>query len=156
MQWRLRPALREDLRGLVAMERAMPDLPHWSEGEYEGYLASEAGRERLLLVAVDARTGALLGFAAAVAMRLGAEAPAELESLAVVPGARRGGLGRLLCLRVMKWCRECGARALELEVRSASGGAIELYRSLGFHSVGRRSRYYADPPDDAVLMSCVL
>ena len=156
MQWRLRPALPEDLRGLVAMERATPELPHWREGEYELYLAGEAGRERLLLVAEDAGTGALLGFAAAMAVRTDAEAPAELESLAVLPAARRRGLGRLLCLRVMEWCRERGSVALELEVRSASDGAIELYRSLGFRGVGRRSRYYADPPDDAVLMSCVL
>ena len=77
---------------------------------------------------------------------------AELESVAVDLRARRGGVGRALCGAVMDWCRRQGAAAVELEVRAASGGAIDLYRGLGFVAVGRRAGYYSGPLDDAVLM----
>jgi ribosomal-protein-alanine N-acetyltransferase len=77
---------------------------------------------------------------------------AELESIAVDVRMRRGGVGRALCEAVIGWCQWEGAAAVELEVRSASGGAIGLYRGLGFVAVGTRPRYYREPMDDAVLM----
>jgi ribosomal-protein-alanine N-acetyltransferase len=49
-----------------------------------------------------------------------------------------------------------GARGMELEVRAASVGALELYRSLGFAERGRRRRYYREPIEDAVLMTAEL
>jgi ribosomal-protein-alanine N-acetyltransferase len=49
-----------------------------------------------------------------------------------------------------------GAQSMQLEVRSASVAALALYRSLGFVEQGRRTRYYRDPEDDAVLMAIAL
>jgi ribosomal-protein-alanine N-acetyltransferase len=43
-------------------------------------------------------------------------------------------------------------RALELEVRAGSGGAIALYAGLGFVVAGRRVGYYREPVEDALLM----
>jgi ribosomal-protein-alanine N-acetyltransferase len=43
-------------------------------------------------------------------------------------------------------------RALELEVRAGSGGAIALYAGLGFVVAGRRAGYYREPEEDALLM----
>jgi ribosomal-protein-alanine N-acetyltransferase len=77
---------------------------------------------------------------------------AELESVAVAPSARRSGIGRALCARVLDWCRNHGATEVMLEVRASSAGAIALYLGLGFIAAGRRPRYYCDPEDDAVVM----
>ncbi|HEV2665177.1 MAG TPA: ribosomal-protein-alanine N-acetyltransferase RimI, partial [Blastocatellia bacterium] len=46
-----------------------------------------------------------------------------------------------------------GARAATLEVRSANASARAFYEKEGFMPVGLRRRYYADPPDDALLLS---
>ena len=81
---------------------------------------------------------------------------AEIESIAVREDARRRGIGRSLCLQAIYWSQTAGAQSLQLEVRSASVAALALYRSLGFVEQGRRTGYYANPKDDAVLMALAL
>jgi len=94
----------------------------------------------------------VIGFAVGKVVGIGEESSSELESVAVGSDARRMGVGRLLCIAVIDWCRAQGAAAIELEVRAGSAGAIALYEGLGFEIEGRRPRYYQAPLDDAVLM----
>ena len=156
MRWRVRPVLEQDLPAIVSLERATPELPHWKLAEYARYVAAEAGRGSvLLLLTEEIDTGGLAGFAAASLCASDGQI-VELESLAVLPALRRNGLARLLCGAVMEWSRQSGATVLQLEVRSESAGAIELYRALGFECLGKRSRYYANPSDDALLLSRAL
>ena len=149
----IRLATAGDLPAILAIERCISELPHWNEAEYCRYLSVDAGVERCLLVAEDDEYGELAGFAAAAVHR--EAAVAELESVAVLSGSRRGGLGRRLCGAAVEWCRVRDAAAVDLEVRAGSDDAIALYHSLGFAVVGRRKGYYANPADDAVLMSLV-
>ena len=76
--------------------------------------------------------------------------------MVVRDGQRRQRLGTALCRAVMGWAAGEGARAIELEVRAKSAGAIRLYGGLGFVAVGRRPGYYELPADDAVVMRCGL
>jgi ribosomal-protein-alanine N-acetyltransferase len=143
----VRAGVESDLRAVMALERATPEAPHWSDAEYAAAIGGGGGyvRRRLFVAETD---GVVIGFAVGkVAGDL-----AELESIAVDLRMRRGGVGRALCEAVIQWCREESATAVELEVRAASGGAIGLYQRLGFISVGRRPLYYSGPADDAVLM----
>jgi ribosomal-protein-alanine N-acetyltransferase len=39
-----------------------------------------------------------------------------------------------------------------LELRASNRPALGLYRTLGFVDAGRRSRYYQEPVEDAVLL----
>jgi [ribosomal protein S18]-alanine N-acetyltransferase len=75
-----------------------------------------------------------------------------LESVVVLPSARRMGVGMRLCREVSEWCRRRGASSMELEVRVRSVGARRLYERLGFVEEGVRRGYYKEPVDDAVLM----
>jgi ribosomal-protein-alanine N-acetyltransferase len=159
----------EDLAGVVVLERSVAEAPHWSEGEYRTIVGSQAGARgvgvrRCLFVAEAA--GRLVGFAVGKVIGTGRDCLAELESVVVDAGARRGGVGRALCEAVMEWCRGEGAVAMELEVRAGSAGAAALYGGLGFVAVGRRAAYYPGisdrtaygtvceegPAEDAVLM----
>lgn len=143
----VRTGVADDLAGVIALERSTAEAPHWGEREYAGAIdgAGDYVRRRLFVAEAD---GAVIGFAVGkIAGDL-----AELESVAVDVQARRSGVGSALCEAVINWCRSQGAVALELEVRAASAGAIELYRGLGFVSVGSRPLYYKAPLDDAVLM----
>lgn len=134
------------------MERAIAEAPHWAEAEYAAIVNASADGDgkvtRCLLVAET--EGRLLGFA--VGKAIGLDGVAELESVAVAVAERRGGVGRALCEAVVAWSRTRAARAMELEVRVGSGGAIELYAGLGFVAVGRRRGYYREPVEDAVMM----
>jgi ribosomal-protein-alanine N-acetyltransferase len=142
----------EDIAGILAIERAVVEAPHWPEAVYREMMAGapEAGRpQRCLLVA--RRDEKLAGFA--VGKVLGEVA--ELENLVVGVGMRRMGIGRALCATIVSWAWEQGAARMELEVRRSNAGAIALYRELGFGLTGERRGYYMGPAEDAVLMSLV-
>ena len=79
-----------------------------------------------------------------------------MDNVAVRPDFRRQGAAKALVSALLGWARENGARFLTLEVRSGNGAAIALYRALGFEEVGRRPRFYTDPVEDALLMTCWL
>jgi ribosomal-protein-alanine N-acetyltransferase len=151
---RIRPARLEDVESVVALERGIAGAPHWNESEYTAVFDADAVIRRLLVVAENGDQE-LVGFAVGKVVGPRGTAVGELESVAVAAEARRAGVGRALCEAVVDWCREQGADSAELEVRSASEGAISLYRGLGFETVGLRKGYYRDPVDDAVLMSRV-
>ncbi len=141
------PARADDVAEILALERAAPEAPHWSEAEYRAVVAATAAHlQRCLLVA---RSGpAIVGFAVG---KLVAD-EAELESVVVRLVTRRQGVGRALCVAVVGWAWERGGSVMGLEVRLSSTGAIALYRELGFAEVGRRRRYYMAPEEDAALM----
>jgi [ribosomal protein S18]-alanine N-acetyltransferase len=143
----VRAGVEGDLAGVIVLERASAEAPHWGEAEYAAAIGGDGDyvRRRLFVAETD---GVVIGFAVG---KVAGEV-AELESVAVDVRLRRGGVGRALCEAVIAWCRAERSAMVELEVRAASAGAIGLYWGLGFVSVGRRPRYYSEPVDDAVLM----
>lgn len=145
--WQVRRGTRADLDAVLALERSVPEAPHWSRASYEATISEVGSRRLFVAVAEDV----LLGFSV-VYLGLPPEMPAELESLAVTPAARRLGVGRALCRSTLDWVRSEGASTIALEVRSASAAPIRLYQSLGFESTGLRPLYYSNPSDDALLM----
>jgi ribosomal-protein-alanine N-acetyltransferase len=140
-------ARMDDVALVVELERAAIEAPHWPEKTYEAIVegGAESVRRCLLVAWLDDR---LVGFAVGRA----AAGEADLESVAVDMEMRCRGVGRALCTAVVRWGREQGAMTMDLEVRAASLGAIHLYESLGFRTVGRRKEYYAEPVDDALCM----
>ena len=138
----IRPATKQDLPAIMALERSIPTAPHWTEEIYLRML-----RDTTCEIVVEDQNG-LRGFCVASI----AAGEAELDSVVVAQEARRRGVGRNLCNAVIGWARVQGARSISLEVRTGSIAATLLYRSLGFQIVGERKLYYADPPDDALIM----
>ena len=67
---------------------------------------------------------------------------ADIQTIAVVPGARRGGLGRALMGALIAEARDRGVREIFLEVRADNQGARALYESLGFEPIAVRPGYY--------------
>ncbi|TCZ55290.1 GNAT family N-acetyltransferase [Roseicella aquatilis] len=76
---------------------------------------------------------------------------AEILTLAVLPAARRQGLGAALMAAALAGAAARGAEAMFLEVAAGNAAALPLYRGLGFAEVGRRRRYYPDGADALVL-----
>ena len=52
----------------------------------------------------------------------------------------RRGIGRALTEACIQCARQAGYSQLELDVVSANGGAVALYRSLGFEEYGRNPK----------------
>jgi ribosomal-protein-alanine N-acetyltransferase len=68
---------------------------------------------------------------------------AEILTLAVLPSARRRGVGAALMRAALAEAARFGARRLFLEVAEDNAAAAGLYARLGFVEVGRRRGYYA-------------
>src|SRR5215510_12387254 len=77
----------------------------------------------------------------------------QIDNLAVAERWRRQGIGGALLKSALSQASCLGARAATLEVRSTNATARMFYEKEGFTPVGLRKRYYANPPDDALLLS---
>lgn len=65
----------------------------------------------------------------------------ELLLIAVVPGARRRGIGAILIGQLFEAARSRGITRIYLEMRRGNP-ALHLYRKLGFEPIGERPNYY--------------
>ena len=80
----------------------------------------------------------------------------HINNVAVREPYRRRGIGRALLSRIVDEARQLGVTTAFLEVRSGNEAAQALYEQCGFKAIARRSNYYSDPGEDAVVMSLVL
>lgn len=76
----------------------------------------------------------------------------HINSLAVVPDARRQGHARRLLGGVFRDAVSGGATSATLEVRRSNAAALALYRGLGFEVEGVRANYYQQPREDALIL----
>ena len=76
-----------------------------------------------------------------------------ITNVAVRPECRRSGIAGRLLQVFLDFARAHKLAFLTLEVRASNYGAIALYGSLGFRSVGRRKNYYEHPKEDAIIMT---
>jgi ribosomal-protein-alanine N-acetyltransferase len=76
----------------------------------------------------------------------------HINTLAVSPDRRRAGLATFLLREVMAEAARDGARRATLEVRESNVAALQLYARLGFTVSARRPGYYANPPEDALIL----
>ena len=77
----------------------------------------------------------------------------HINNFAVRPQFRRRGIGSTLLNRVIREARQRNANAAFLEVRSSNQAAQALYEKSGFRPIARRTNYYSEPKEDAVVMS---
>lgn len=138
----VRLARADDLPRVVEIERACFSTP-WKETTFRA-LASRTDSDLLVAEAAEE----VVGYAACWTVL----DQAELGNVAVAEGARGAGIGGALVDAVVDRVRERGALECFLEVRESNEDAQSLYRQRGFAVVGRRSRYYAHPTEDALVM----
>jgi ribosomal-protein-alanine N-acetyltransferase len=167
----MNPALRAEIRPMTVadVERVMeiaaslPSAPQWPRRAYMDALEPQSKPPRIALVAVQLQAeplppdplapkpmpAAMLGFIVASLI-----APqAELEIIAVVAQSQRQGLGNRLMRALAEQMIQAGIAEILLEVRASYLPAIALYSRFGFRQSGLRAGYYADPIEDAVLMT---
>lgn len=76
-----------------------------------------------------------------------------IANVAVRPEYRNRGIGRTLTVAAMQHAKQRRADETWLHVRDDNPGAIELYRSLGFVDVTRRTTWQAQPDRNASVGS---
>ena len=136
---RIREALAADVPAIAAIERLAFADP-WPPQAFPPLLGS------LSLVAdID---DVVRGY---VVARHAAD-EAEILDLAVHPQHRGSGLASALLDELTKRAAALDVCLVFLEVRESNQVARALYEARGFVAVGRRSRYYQNPPEDALIL----
>jgi ribosomal-protein-alanine N-acetyltransferase len=137
-----------DLAAITQIQRQVLPVGGWTESDYLR-LAHQPGGLALLAETGEGLSRTIVGFV--LALRTTAEA--EILTLAVDSSHQRQGIGRLLLHSTCSELREVGVRRVYLEVRSSNQAAITLYTSTGFVLTYIRRNYYAQPDEDAYVMS---
>jgi [ribosomal protein S18]-alanine N-acetyltransferase len=137
----------EDLDQVQEIDRQSFSLP-WP-GQSYAYELKENTASLCFVVEEDEHPGKIVGML--VAWMLLDEV--HIATIAVRPEYRRLGIGRNLVKTALRAAVDRGAISATLEVRAGNTAAQELYRDFGFEEVGRRSGYYKDNAEDALIMS---
>jgi ribosomal-protein-alanine N-acetyltransferase len=140
---RVRPAMVADVAGVVEIERDAFSVP-WS---WRSFVELVDMPDAVFLVATD-DTDRVLGYSV---LYIGPQ-QSELANIAVSAHSRRRGVGRRLLDAMLIAARDRGATVVFLEVRDSNRTAQDLYASAGFYEVGRRTRYYTHPLEDARVL----
>ncbi len=134
----IRRGCADDIEAVAAIQSASAEAAQWDPAGYliyDLYVAEEDGR--------------VIAFAVARATSPG---EIELLNIAVGPGFRRRGIGRLLVESVLQMAKTQTNVSVFLEVRASNQAARSLYKSLDFHELGVREKYYENPPESAIVM----
>lgn len=134
-----------DTDAVAEIEKATFARP-WSRESFRQELTRNAVARYL----VAEEDGEILGYAGAWVIL----DESHITNIAVREDARGRGLGKKLTAELMQILSNLGACYATLEVRVSNERAQNLYKSLGFVSVGKRKRYYEDNNEDAYLMVC--
>lgn len=141
-----------DIDQVMDIAAGLKDAPHWPRGVYDAALDPAATPRRVTLIAANEISGAVAGFAVASML----PPQAELELIAVRAVAQRQGIGSKLFELLVDELKSAAVSEVLLEVRASNRAGLAFYRSLGWRQTGTRPRYYADPEEDAILMSLPL
>jgi [ribosomal protein S18]-alanine N-acetyltransferase len=132
-----------DAHAVHLLASSLPEVAQWREESYRA-----------------AGTSGLSGWAAVLARKIAgfivmrvAASEMEILNLVIAPEARRKGLATRLLGAAFTQARAAGVTRAFLEVRESNSAARSLYASFGFQEGGRRQRYYANPTEDALLLS---
>jgi len=147
MSFSIRRMALDDVEQVVAIDQASFSLP-WPERTFR-YEVAENSAARPWVVDVDGRIAAMI-----VVWFIIDEA--HVATIATHPDLRRQGFGRKLLMYALNAAKEEGAKTALLEVRESNDEAQEMYRKFGFVEVNRRTHYYCDNGEDAILMTANL
>jgi ribosomal-protein-alanine N-acetyltransferase len=131
----LRPATAQDAAALAEVHARAFDAPWdapWDAEAIETLMGMPGGFA--VVAETDGRAGGFI-------LCRSVAGEAEILTLAVIPQARRGGVGRAL-VEAAAGLAAGSARSLFLEVAADNAAAIGLYLTAGFEAVGRRAGYY--------------
>ena len=151
----IRRMTADDIGWAMRLAEGSPQAPHWSEPAWLSAVNPGSEPKRIALAAETPRDVPHLGrIAPKVGLAVASLAPpeAELEAIVVAPALRRQGLGAELLRAMAAELETAGVAEVTLEVRASNRPALAFYRSMGYAEWGRRTGYYIDPVEDAVLM----
>lgn len=146
--WSIRRATVGDLDQIAALEAVIFLNDAWSRETWKAEL--ESRHTWYLVVVAQREPSRVVGYAGLFS--LPGSKDADVQTIAVAPEARGGGVGRRLIELLHDEARRRGVREVFLDVRVDNERAQNLYRSFGYEEVGIRKGYYQPDNVDAIVM----
>lgn len=143
----IRPAYREDIGGMYAVEKTSFATP-WS---YESFAENFYNAFSVYVLAETAE-GEVVGFGG---MQIIFE-EAHIMNVAVKKEFRRKGIADGIIAFMKAYAKEKSVEHMLLEVRESNFPAQELYKKQGFSALTVRKKYYSDTNEDAIIMTADL
>lgn len=140
----LRVMTVDDLPAVMRVERETFPRDAWTEGMLRGELDDQPRTRHYVVALLD---GEIVGYAGLSA----AGDQADVQTIAVLAGRRRAGVGGAMLTELLAEAVRRGARTVFLEVRADNPGAQAVYDRFGFERIGVRRHYY-DDGTDAIMM----
>jgi ribosomal-protein-alanine N-acetyltransferase len=147
IRWLIRAMSEKDLSAVTEIERASFSSP-WSERAFVEEFDNPLSHFWILVRADRAGSEGVVGYICVWVFH----DEIHVMNLATHPSHRRKGVARRLLNHAMAHSSRQGALNVVLEVRTSNHAAQQLYRAFGFRVVGRRSNYYKDTGEDALVM----
>ena len=144
MEVRICDALPAHIPEIEALERACFSVP-WTADQILSQLKDKTHE---FLAALDSE-GKVLGYVGMMTVL----DEGYIANVAVDPACRRQGIADRLIERLTGIAAARKLSFVTLEVRAGNRPAIALYEKHGFVPVGLRRNYYAQPKEDALLMT---
>jgi ribosomal-protein-alanine acetyltransferase len=138
----VRKYLPSDSEKVFEICKAAREAAQWPKDSYD---RAESSGQAVYVAEVDGR---LCGFL--VARYAGGEA--EILNMAVELSQRHRGIGTVLLNTASREAERKGIGEIFLEVRESNRAAIAFYEARGFFSVGKRTGYYREPDENAIVM----
>jgi ribosomal-protein-alanine N-acetyltransferase len=140
----LRKMTFDDLEQVIAIDQLSFSLP-WPERSFRFELTDNPA-SRCWVADLDGRVvGMVVGWLIVDEI--------HIATIATHPDFRKQGIGeKLLSFALHSAKDECAVGSF-LEVRESNSAALELYRKFGYVESGRRTGYYKDNGEDAILMT---
>jgi len=145
--WIVREAVTGDLNDLVALDDIAKSVP-WGRDAIAGFIGCVPG---VFILFPSNRVGLTLGGPVGFVIARWLVTSAR-SCRSAFTSYRRLGLGRVLMETVRRTALVHGKTSWILEVREHNTPALSLYKSIGFHEVGKRRGYYIDTGEAAILM----
>lgn len=145
----IRPMVLEDLPAVQEIDRLSFTLP-WPASSFR-YELLENDRSQLWVAEALHPNGQKTIIGAIVVWLVVDEA--HIATLAVHPEYRQMGIGKRLLITALRAAQQAGMQIATLEVRAGNLAAQALYQQFGFQVVGKRSAYYQDNHEDALIMT---
>lgn len=137
----------DDIPAVVEIDRQSFPIP-WSERTYRLELTGNPSAHFFVAEISSGRLPKVVGY---LGYWLIVD-DAHISTVAVDPGMRRKGVGKILLAVAIRSASKKGADRVSLEVRETNTIAIEMYERMGFKLHSRKPEYYRDNGEDALVM----
>ena len=140
----IRPFIEQDRRAVVSLWKRCGLLVDWNHPDHDIDRKLRVQGELFLVGLID-------GKVVATAMGGYEGHRGWINYLAVDPGMRRRGLGRMMMERIEEGLTGMGCPKINLQIRETNLDVIRFYEKIGYssdHVIGFGKRFTDDPPFD--------